>query len=121
MRLGHVEIFVRDIAAARAFWEGVLGFELVEVQHGGRIIWLRLGDATVLLRPIPGGPAAPAPDAPRYGRAGPAIVLYTDDHAGTLERLRARGLVIEGDDGPGCPTFRDPDGNWFQLVDPRHA
>jgi catechol 2,3-dioxygenase-like lactoylglutathione lyase family enzyme len=114
-------VFVRDVAVARAFWEGVLGFEVVEVQHGGRIVWLRLGETQVLLRPRPVGAAGIGPEPSRYGCAGPAIVLYTDDHTGTLERLRARGLVVEGDDGPGCPTFRDPDGNWFQLVDPRHT
>ena len=32
--------------------------------------------------------------------------------------VKLRGLAFEGDDGPGCPTFRDPDGNWFQLTDP---
>ncbi|MCE9636333.1 MAG: VOC family protein [Planctomycetes bacterium] len=119
MRFGHVELFVRDVVAARAFWEGVLGFEVTDVQHGGRIVWMRLGDAQVLLRPAVA--AAVRDGAARYGTSGPAIVLYTDDHAGTLERLRAGGLVVEGDDGPGCPVFRDPDGHWIQLVDPRHA
>jgi catechol 2,3-dioxygenase-like lactoylglutathione lyase family enzyme len=115
MRIGHMELFVADMVRARAFWEHGLGFEATDVQHGGRIVWLRLGDAQVLLRP--GAGRAPAP----YGAAGPALVLYSDDHDADLARLRERGLVPDGDDGPGCATFRDPDGNWVQIVDPRHA
>ncbi len=114
-RLGHVEVFVTDIPRARAFWEGVLGFEVCDVQCDGRVVWLRHGEREFLLRPgTPPGPGA------RYGRSGPAVILYTDDLEGTLEALRARGLTVQGDDGPGCPCFHDPDGNWFQLVDPRH-
>lgn len=116
MQIGHTELFVRDPAASRDFYERVLGFEVVAVQHDGRIVWLRLGDAQILLRPGP-APAAAAD----YQHAGRAIVLYCDDLDATLRTLAGRGLVLRGDDGPGCPTFTDPDGHWYQLVDPRHA
>ena len=34
-------------------------------------------------------------------------------------RLEEKGLRFRGNDGSHkCPTFTDPDGNWFQLVDP---
>lgn len=116
MRFGHVEVFARDVATARAWWEAGLGCEVTDVQHGGQVVWMRLGALTLLLR------AGEPPGAgARYGRSGPAIVVYTDDLPATLAELGARGLVPTGDDGPGCPTFRDPDGNWIQLVDPRHA
>jgi hypothetical protein len=46
-------------------------------------------------------------------------VFYTDDVDKTAAELRARGLVFRGEDGPGCLTFTDPDGHWFQLVNPR--
>ena len=48
-------------------------------------------------------------------------MLFTDDLDAALARLQARGLVVRGDDGPGCPTFTDPDGNWIQLANPGHA
>jgi catechol 2,3-dioxygenase-like lactoylglutathione lyase family enzyme len=116
MRLGHTELFVTDTARAREFYERVLGFEVTAVQHDGSIVWLRLGDRELLLRPGP--PPAHARD---YRHSGAALVFFTDDLAATMRELQSRGLVFDGDDGPGCPTFRDPDGHWFQLVDPRHA
>lgn len=116
LRWGHVEVFVTDVGRARRFWVEQLGFEVEEVQHDGRIVWMRLGAAVVMLRP-----GTPPGAGPRYGRSGPGIALFTDDLPATLARLAERGLVPDGDDGPGCPTFRDPDGNWVQIVDPRHA
>ena len=114
MRLGHVEVFVTDVGRARAFYEGVLGFAVTAVQGDGRFVWLRCGDGEVLLRP--GKP----PVSASYVSGGPALVLYADDLPATLESIRARGAEPCGDDG-GCPLFRDPDGNWIQVVDPGHA
>src|SRR2546428_8088157 len=111
MHLGHIELFVRDPLASREFYEKVLGFEVVAVQ--GRHVWLKLGAVEVLLRP---GSAAKAPD---YGSAAAGFVLYTHDLATTASRLRERGLVFDGTDGSDkCLTFCDPDGHWFQLVNP---
>ena len=116
MRLGHTELFVRDPLASRDFYERVLGFEVTAVQHGGAVIWLRLGDREILLRK--GAGPHPSPD---YQHCGQAFVFFTDDLPATMRALESRGLVFTGNDGPGCPTFTDPDGHWFQLVDPRHA
>jgi catechol 2,3-dioxygenase-like lactoylglutathione lyase family enzyme len=116
MRVGHTELFVRDPLASRDFYERVLGFEVEAVQHGGKVIWFRMGDRELLLRA--GAPPAASAD---YQHCGKAIVLFTDDLPATMAALSARGLVFRGDDGPNCPTFTDPDGHWFQLVDPRHA
>ncbi|MCB9464288.1 MAG: VOC family protein [Candidatus Eisenbacteria bacterium] len=146
MRFGHVELFIQDIAAARVFYEQVLGAVLVSEQAEGRILWFELGGMEILLRP--GRPVVTnaddvadtnADDATDMNpddatdtnpgdtgrRAGQtyrdslsALVLYTDDLAAEAARLRGRGVRFEGDDGPGCLTFRDPDGNWFQLTDP---
>jgi hypothetical protein len=44
-------------------------------------------------------------------------VLYTDNVDNDLALLQKRGLQIMGDDS-GCPLSRDPDGHWYQLVDP---
>ena len=116
MRHGHVELFVADPSASRDFYERVLGCEVIAVQHGGAVIWLRLSDREFLLR------KGRAPErAADYRHAGQAIVFFTDDLPAELRALESRGLVFRGDDGPGCPTFTDPDGHWFQLVDPRHA
>lgn len=116
MYAGHLELMVKDPQAAKGFYTNVLGFEVTAEQHGGKIVWLKLGEREFLLRP---GNPPPAGDTYQKARAG--IVLFTDDLPATLEKLKERGLQLKGDDGPGCHTFTDPDGNWFQLVNPAHA
>lgn len=115
MKFGHIEIFVQNPLEAKRFYQDVLGFELVAVQHDN-LVWLKMGEAEILLRP--GKNEHPTAD---YQHAPAAIVLYTDDVQGKANELRARGLVFKGTDGaPDCLTFTDPDGNWFQLVNPEH-
>ena len=114
MRLGHIELFVREPLAAKDFYVDVLGFELLDVQAEA-LVWLRLGGQEFLLRP--GTPPAPAPS---YAASSHGLVLFTDDLEGTKRRLEDRGLEFRGTDGSDdCPVFMDPDGHWFQLVDPR--
>ena len=50
MRLGHIELFVRDPMASLAFYQDVLGFDVVDVQQE-TFVWLRSGDVVLLLRP----------------------------------------------------------------------
>lgn len=112
MRIGHIELFVRDPLASRDFYQRVLGFDVVAVQ--GANVWLRLGDAEILLRP---GSGASAPTT--YASAATGIVLYVQDLPAARTQLEERGLTFDGCDGTDkCPTFRDPDGHWFQLVNP---
>jgi catechol 2,3-dioxygenase-like lactoylglutathione lyase family enzyme len=116
MRFGHIELFCADVSRARDFYIGVLGFEL-EVEQGPagqppQFIWLKLGEASLLLRP--GTPR----EADTFHAATANYVIYTDDLEGQAEQWRARGLHFRGEDGPGCLTFTDPDGHWFQLVNP---
>ena len=115
MRIGHIELFVADAEVSKNFYTAVLGAELVDEQADGRIVWVKLGTLEILLRP---GNAGESADIYKLGHSG--IVLYTDDLDTEIARLKLRGLAFEGDDGEGCPTFRDPDGHWFQLVNPAH-
>ncbi|MDA1194951.1 MAG: VOC family protein [Planctomycetota bacterium] len=115
MRVGHVELFVRDVARAREFYIQVLGADLV--QEGGGVCWVEFEGTEILLRP--GTP--PAATTP-YSAGGRGLVFYTDDLERTRRRLQARGLEFAGTDGsPACLTFHDPDGHWYQLVDPTDA
>ncbi|MCE9583720.1 MAG: VOC family protein [Planctomycetes bacterium] len=112
-RVGHLEIFVTDPSRAKEFYRNVLGFEIGDIQHEGKVVWMTKGELTILLRP--GSPAAPA----TYQESTVAIVLYTDDLDAEMKDLKNRGLVFKGTDGSDrCLTFTDPDGNWFQLVNP---
>lgn len=112
MHIGHLEIFCADPVASIPFYRDALGFTLVEVQHE-KFVWLTSHEAIVLLRPGTGGAIVET-----YQQAPMAIVLYTSHLDDVRRRLVDSGVAILGDDGPGCLTFRDPDGHWFQLVDP---
>src|SRR5688500_10914717 len=96
------------------FYRDVLGFEVVQIIRN-EIAWLKHGDVEVVLRQGKGNSASPA----AYAQSSHGIVLYCDDLDAALAILKSRGLEIRGTDGsPRCPTFTDPDGHWFQLVDP---
>ena len=111
LKFGHIEIFVREPIKSKEFYVDILGFEHIETQ-GGKFVWLKMGEGLVLLRP---GKSNFASDT--YQTANLAMVIYSDDTEKTLELYKQLGLVIKGDD-TGCPVFTDPDGNWFQLVNP---
>lgn len=112
MQFGHIEIFASDTQRSRHFYENVLGFEVTVTK--GQLVWLQKGEVEILLRP-----GQPPPPAARYQDAPLGLVLYTDDLQSTLLELSGRGLEFKGTvDSDKCYTFTDPDGNWFQLVDP---
>ena len=115
MRIGHIELFVNKPLEARSLHEDVLGFELVANQNNTHI-WLKCADVEILLRQ-----GRKQQSAENYQATNSTIVRYTDAVQETASQLRRRGLVFKGTDGsPDCLTFTDPDGNWFQLVNPEH-
>jgi catechol 2,3-dioxygenase-like lactoylglutathione lyase family enzyme len=107
-----VELFVRDPERSRRFWTETVGAELEAVQPGG-FTWLVLGEVGILLRP-----GRPGATPGRYDEASVGLVLEVESLAETREAFEGRGLVFEGDDGTeSCPTFRDPDGHWVQVIE----
>ena len=113
LKPGHIELFVRDPMQAKEFYARGLGFRIEEIQQE-LFVWMSLGSLTVLLRP---GRKAETPHT--YQDAPIGIVLYTDDLPGAQAMLEERGVEFRGTDGSdNCLTFCDPDGNWFQLVNP---
>jgi catechol 2,3-dioxygenase-like lactoylglutathione lyase family enzyme len=111
-RFGHLEWFTADPAMAARFYVDALGFTLI-AEQGPDFTWIGLGEVEILLRR-----GTPPATGDTYASAGTALVLYTDDVAGAVERLSARGVVVRGDDGPANPAIRDPDGRWIQLANP---
>ncbi|NUN50749.1 MAG: VOC family protein [Candidatus Brocadiae bacterium] len=113
MTPGHIELFVPSPSRAKDFYHEVLGFEIGEIQHDGKVVWMTKDGLTILLRP--GTP----PAAASYQETAIALVLYTDDLDREVAALQDRGLAFRGTDGSErCLTFSDPWGNWFQLVNP---
>ncbi|MBN2379376.1 VOC family protein [candidate division WOR-3 bacterium] len=116
MKIGHIELFVADPLKLKDFYVDVLGFEEVAVQ-GETFVWVKSGDVEILLRP--GRNPSPAKS---YQQAAAAITLYCDDLEKVMEKLKSHGIEFKGYDGSEkCSTFTDPDGNWFQLVNPEEV
>ncbi len=113
MKWGHIEVFVADPQRSKNFYLNVLGFKLT-VEQEGNFLWLEKDGMELLLRP--GKPPAPAE---RYELASTGFVFYSTSLDEEIELLKSRGLVIRGTvDTDRCFTFTDPDGNWFQMVNP---
>ena len=113
MKFGHLEIFVKDPLKSKMFYETVLDFEVIEVQLGN-FVWLKKNNIEILLRP-----GKNDLNYINYDESKSGIVFYTEDLEITREELLQKGLTFSGTDGSDkCLTFKDPDGNWFQLVNP---
>ncbi|MFC1852033.1 VOC family protein [candidate division CSSED10-310 bacterium] len=111
MKIGHIELNVSDPMKSKEFYEKVLGFEVV-VDQGDQIIWLKLGEQELLLRP-----GLDVVHSDSCQKSPFNLVFYTDDLIQKKKELTAKGVEFKGED-QGCPIFTDPDGNWFQLVNP---
>ena len=115
MKLGHIEIFVKNPLESKKFYTDLLGFEVVDVQDN-KFVWLKSGDSLILLRP---GDYSPDSVTSEYSKSKSGLVIYTDDLERTSGKLKSKGLEFKGTDGSDkCLTFTDPDGNWLQLVNP---
>ena len=106
--LGHIELPVRDPLASLAYYVDTWGFELVANQ-GDRFIWVKKGSIELLLRPGSPFPGPSHKDSINF-------VLYSDDVVRDVAAATARGVSFTK--RANCHHFRDPDGYWWQLVDP---
>ena len=113
LKPGHIELFVKDTLASKKFYPDILEFEEIETQHGN-LVWMRNGNLELLLRPSKG-----QSKSKDYQSSNVGFVFYTNDLNRSVKELQAKGLKFIGTDGSEkCLTFNDPDGNWFQLVNP---
>lgn len=110
MRLHHIEIHASDPTKSQKFYEDVLGFSTESVQGGGKYIWMKLDEVSILIRPGKSGVSGKA-----FAQSAGNLVLCCEDPVATLKLMQGKGLTVRGHDD-GCPTFTDPDGNWFQLI-----
>jgi catechol 2,3-dioxygenase-like lactoylglutathione lyase family enzyme len=100
--INHVALEVGDIGEALAFWESIFG-PLELRGRGGRMAFIDLGDQFVALS---AGRSQP-PDAARH------FGLVVDDKEAVRARLGELGIPVTG---RGL-DFRDPWGNFIQVVD----
>ena len=119
-RLNHVVLYVRDAQRARAFYQDVLGFAVVETM-GDQAVFLRANGSDnhhdLGLFGI-GSQAAPPTRGERVGLYHAAWEVATiEDLAGAREALLAAGaLGGESDHGNSLSLYAlDPDGNEFEV------
>jgi catechol 2,3-dioxygenase-like lactoylglutathione lyase family enzyme len=107
----HVALRVADLEASRAFYAGILGLAEVrrfEGEGGPRSIWLRCGDALLMLERVLKG-AGPA------SGSGHVLVLEVDALPDWERRLADAGIaVVERTDATLYAL--DPDGHRVGLT-----
>jgi catechol 2,3-dioxygenase-like lactoylglutathione lyase family enzyme len=115
----HPTIMVSDMARARAFYEGLLGLEMV--RELPPYVFLRAGTSQLAL--VARANVTPA--------ATTICAFEVEDLENTVSGLRARGVVFEEYDLPTLRTtngiakvgpfraawVRDPDGNYVGIHD----
>jgi catechol 2,3-dioxygenase-like lactoylglutathione lyase family enzyme len=127
-RILETVLYAGDLAAAEAFYGGVLGLA-VHARVAGRHVFFRCGDQMLLVFDPGVTVAAPKPGAklpvPPHGAIGAGHVCFAAT-AAELERWRqhlvAHGLAIEADfvwpSGGRSIYVRDPAGNAIEFAEP---
>jgi len=100
------------------FYRDTLGLPLVDEVHEGIPLHYacELGGVHFAIHPAEGWPGTPTRDA-----QSPVIALRTSDAKMVAQRLRASGFKAAGPYDHGFAqvvTFRDPDGNHVEILEP---
>ena len=109
---------VKDLARARAFYEGCLGLTPGGLKPDGKFVY-KVGGSTLALFPKPEGTKADHT----------AISFQVDDIAASIAELKRAGVVFEDYDFPDFKTvnhvcvlgsekaawFKDPEGNYLCI------
>jgi len=122
-------LYVSDLAAAEAFYGGVLGLEKIS-QVKDRHVFFRCGQSVLLLfnaeaTRVPPHDGARLP-VPPHGASGEGHLCFSASGAeidAWKQRLEAHGVPIEADfewpAGGRSIYFRDPSGNSLEFAEPR--
>ena len=118
--LGHVVLYVRDLARSRRFYGEVLGWkEIAQLGNQGAMFSAGRTHHELLLLEVGEG-ATPIPPAPRVGLYHFGLKIgETDDELRTaLQDLETAGVQIYGTADHGVTHslyIADPDGNEIEL------
>lgn len=113
-------IAVRDLKAARKFYEGVVGLEVVDAEEDGAVTY-RSGSSSILVYES---------QYAGSNKATAATWLVGDGLEGIVRSLKAKGVAFEHYELPGMTRngdvhvggslkaawFKDPDGNIHALI-----
>jgi len=118
-----VRYIVNDVDAAIAFYTEALGFKL-DMHPAPGFAALSRGELRMLLnKPGAGGAGQATPDGKNPAPGGwNRIQIEMPDLAGTVEKLKARGVrfrnqIVEGNGGKQI-LAEDPSGNPIELFEP---
>jgi catechol 2,3-dioxygenase len=119
VRIGHVHLKVADLERALGFYQGVLGFELMQ-RFGPNAAFISAGGYHHHIGLNTWESAGGKPPAPgTTGLYHVAIVYPTRAELGdALRRLRAAGIALDGAADHGVSEalyLHDPDGNGVEL------
>ena len=116
--ISHAAFYVTDMAKARAFYEGFLGFASpfsLPRKNGGELVWIKINDRqTVELFPA----SEISPEADRLYH----IAVETDDAEAMRVYLAAKGVTVPEKVGVGKIGnknyfIKDPNGNTVEIVE----
>jgi catechol 2,3-dioxygenase-like lactoylglutathione lyase family enzyme len=102
-----VAVRVADCARAERFYSGLLGLDVVSRREDGAAVWLRAGDAIVMLETALRG------TGPKTG-SGHVLALEVNDLPAWERRLGEAGVAIV-DRTPHTLFVSDPDGHRVGL------
>ncbi|MBZ9809438.1 VOC family protein [Mesorhizobium sp. BR1-1-9] len=112
---------VKDLAKAKAFYEGTLGLKQVH-DEGGELIVYKSGDTTInVYRSQFAGTNKATAVTWTVGDEIDTVVSGLKSKGVAFEHYEMPGLSLEGDihvgQGMKVAWFKDPDGNILNLVD----
>lgn len=116
--ISHAAFYVNDLAKARAFYEGFLGYASpfsIPRKSGGDLVWIKINDhQSVEL--FPGSEVSPNADRLFH------IALETDDAEAMRLYLKAKGVAVPdttavGKIGNKNYFIKDPNGNTVEIVE----
>ena len=119
VRIGHVHLKVSDLERALKFYQGVLGFELMQ-RFGRQAAFLSAGGYHHHLGLNTWESAGGKPPAPGTTGLYHTAILYPTRAllAGALRRVLAAGIELDGASDHGVSEalyLRDPDDNGVEL------
>jgi len=118
--LGHVVLFVTDLARSRAFYKYTLGFPEIAHQHGMALFSSGRTHHELLLIEVGGSPEVRRAGVPQAGlyHIGLKIGDSPKDLKAAYKELKAKGVSIVGEADHGVTHslyILDPDGNKLEL------
>jgi predicted enzyme related to lactoylglutathione lyase len=119
MRIAGFRVFVRDLDRAASFFQSLLQLRITaDGRAHGYVVFDGGAGLNLVVESVP--PDAPADEQVLVGRFT-GISFAVDAIAAEYARLAVRGVPFDGAPeaqpwGGVLATFRDPEGNQFQLV-----